>query len=137
MIVEKAAAFAEYAHTGQLDDNGQDYYKAHIVQVVNILRQVTTNQDILAAAYLHDIIEDTSVTAIDLAQQFGTKVAMLVWEVTHEGQKDSTGYSFPNLSSQEAIMIKFADRLSNISRMETWDQKRKDQYLKKSRFWRK
>jgi len=136
MIVEKAAAFAELKHQGQLDDNGQDYYKAHVVQVVDILRLVTTNEAILAAAYLHDIIEDTVVTGTELSLLFGDHVATLVWEVTHAELPEAAGYSFPNLISKEAIMIKFADRLSNISRMESWDPKRQEQYLRKSKFWR-
>jgi (p)ppGpp synthase/HD superfamily hydrolase len=92
---------------------------------------------VLAAAYLHDTIEDTIIgTYGTLERMFGKEVADLVMEVTHDGQPDQKGYYFPRLHSQKAIMIKFADRLSNLSRMSSWDQKRKDQYLRKSKFWK-
>jgi hypothetical protein len=53
-----------------------------------------------------------------------------------ESEKDSYGYYFPRLKSQKAITIKFADRLSNLSRMNAWDEERRRQYLAKSKFWK-
>lgn len=57
-------------------------------------------------------------------------------EVTHEGQKDEYGYYFPRLKTKEGIMLKFADRLSNLSRMDNWNERRVAHYIKKSRFWK-
>jgi len=133
---EKAFAFAKDKHRGQEDDSGKSYFEAHIVHVVSILRQVTTDPDILTAAYLHDTLEDTATTFHELADTFGNRVAGLVYEVTHEGDKDSYGYYFPHLKSKDAIIIKFADRLSNLSRMEPWNESRQAQYLRKSKFWK-
>lgn len=135
-MIERAKEFAKLKHQGQMDDTGKDYFESHLTQVVNILVSVTTDPEIIAAGYLHDILEDTTVTTTELEQLFGHRITTLVWEVTHVGQKDSVGYSFPNLHSTSAIMIKFADRLSNISRMENWTDGRKEQYLRKSKFWR-
>ena len=135
-IVNKAMWLADDAHSGQRDDNGDLYTDVHIGQVVEILECVTDDPIILAAAYLHDTLEDTNTTLAQLENEFGHEIASLVHEVTHEGQKDNDGYSFPRLKSKEAIMIKFADRLSNISRMQTWPAKRQEQYLRKSKFWR-
>ena len=53
-----------------------------------------------------------------------------------EGKKDEKGYWFPRLKSKDAIIVKFADRLSNLSRMDVWDEERQQHYLKKSKFWR-
>ena len=137
MLLEEAASFAKTAHLGQLDDEGKDYYTTHILQVVEILKSVTDDPIVLAAAYLHDTIEDTIIGTYGILERmFGKEVADLVMEVTHDGQPDQKGYYFPRLHSQKAIMIKFADRLSNLSRMSSWDQKRKDQYLRKSKFWK-
>ena len=44
---------------------------------------------------------------------------------------------FAKIGSRAAIMIKFADRLSNISRMQTWPVERRERYLQSSRFWRR
>jgi (p)ppGpp synthase/HD superfamily hydrolase len=57
-------------------------------------------------------------------------------EVTHEESNDNFGYYFPRLKTREGIMIKLADRLSNISRMDSWDIARREHYLKKTKFWK-
>ena len=128
--------FACEAHGDQLDDCGHSYFESHVIQVVKILQQVTDDPDIICAAYLHDTIEDTDVTYEDIVERFGKRVADLVMEVTHEGQKDNHGYYFPRLKTRDGILLKFADRLSNLSRMEAWDEKRREHYLKKSKFWK-
>jgi (p)ppGpp synthase/HD superfamily hydrolase len=130
-----AIQYAREKHRGQKDDSGLDYFKTHIEQVAGIVTKVTNDHEIIAAAYLHDTIEDTDATYEEIKAIFGTRIADLVVELTKVGDK-KTGYTFPNLKSRDAIIIKFADRLSNLSRMEPWDQKRQDQYIRKSKFWR-
>jgi (p)ppGpp synthase/HD superfamily hydrolase len=100
------------------------------------LEQITDDEHILAAAWLHDVVEDTDYTAEEIKATFGQRVHDLVMEVTHDGQADNRGYYFPRLQSKDAILIKFADRLSNLSRMESWTEERKDHYLRKSKFWK-
>ena len=46
------------------------------------------------------------------------------------------GYWSPRLKTKRGIILKFADRLSNLSRIESWDKKRQEHYLKKSKFWK-
>jgi hypothetical protein len=135
ILLKKAYSFAKDKHAGMVDDTGADYFEAHICQVVELLEVVTKDKRILASAYLHDTVEDCGVTKEELIEEFDEYIANLVMEVTHEGQKDSYGYYFPRLKSREAIMIKLADRTSNISRMESWDEKRQQQYLRKTKFW--
>lgn len=136
-LIQKARDFALKKHKGQKDDSGKDYFEAHIEVVAEIVAMVTQDLHIISAAYLHDVLEDTNTTVEELKREFGEKITKLVLEVTQEGQKDSHGYYFPRLKSKEGIMIKFADRLSNISRIDSWPEKRRNQYLRKSRFWRK
>ena len=128
--------FAEEAHRGQVDDEGLPYFASHILPVVAILQIITKDIEIIQAGYLHDIIEDTEYTYEDIKNRFGKRVADLVNEVTHEGKKDEVGYYFPRLKTKDGIILKFADRLSNLSRMNSWDEKRQQQYLKKSKFWK-
>ncbi len=135
-LISEARILAMDAHKDQRDDEGKSYFVAHLEPVANIVRAATWDNEIVAAAYLHDILEDTDITYEQLKIRFGERVASLVHEVTHEGTNDSYGYYFPRLKSRDAIMIKLADRLSNISRMGSWDDKRKAQYLRKTRFWR-
>ncbi len=134
--VVMARNFAKEAHKGQKDDVGLDYFSTHIEQVFDILIQVTEDETILKGAYLHDVIEDTNITYEEIKDFFGVEVADLVMEVTHEGTKKTGGYYFPRLSTYRGYLLKFADRLSNISRMDVWDNTRKTQYLVRSRFWK-
>lgn len=135
--LDRAIEFATAMHKGQSWDNGRPYVE-HPIRVAFILTNVTHDVDVLCAAVLHDTLEDTDTTYGELKSIFGEKVANLVSAVTHEGIKDM-GYCFPRLiptvGLQTAIMIKFADRLDNLSHMEPWDDERKEAYLRKSRFW--
>lgn len=133
---ECAKVFAEKKHKDQVDDYGKPYFEEHIVQTVAILRQITDDVDTICAAYLHDTIEDTDTTVEELEKEFGLKVAKLVMEVTHDGEADHYGFYFPRLETKRAILIKFADRLSNLSRMSCWTPQRQQHYLNKSIFWK-
>lgn len=135
-LIEKARLFAKEKHQNHFDDDGKSYFHAHICQVVAILLQASQDEHTICAAYLHDTIEDTDTTYDELYMEFGEEIADLVYEMTHEGTNDDKGYYFPRLHSHKAIMIKFADRLSNLSRMSGWNEKRQSQYLKKSKFWK-
>lgn len=130
-----SAYFAKTKHEGQLDDDGKPYF-GHCMQVYDILKMLGCEEHVLVAGMLHDTIEDTDTTYEELVWRFGSKVADLVMEVTHEGKKDQHGYYFPRLKSREGILIKFADRLSNLTRMDSWPQERQEQYLRKSKFWK-
>lgn len=135
-MILKAIEFASKKHEGQKDDSGKDYFEAHLTQVANLVRLVTDDENMICAAYLHDTLEDTNTTFIELVLKFNWVIACLVEELTHEGKKEENGHYFPRLKSKKAITIKFADRLSNISRMESWDKDRQNHYLKKSKFWK-
>lgn len=135
-IIKKALEFAKEKHKGQLDDNESDYFDCHLNPVAAAVSILIQDHEVIAAAYLHDVLEDTDTTYEELKEQFGSRVANLVNEVTDEGEKDSYGKYFPRLKSKEAIVIKLCDRASNISRMESWDKKRQEHYLKKTKFWK-
>jgi len=130
-LVDLAYEFARKAHKGQFDDAGEDYFNAHIAQVYLLINLVTQDPDILSASLLHDTIENTTVTQDVLRRKFGDKITNLVVELT----KASKGV-FPALKSRDAILIKFADRLSNLSRMDCWSEERKQKYIDSSKFWK-
>ena len=135
--VSKAITFGVKAHSGQLDDAGKDYFMTHCWQVYEIIKILYPDDFALQiAALLHDTLEDTDVTYQVLLEEFGIDVADLVHEVTHERNTDDTGWYFPRLHSIRGIVLKFADRASNLSRMEeVWDEKKVQKYIKKSTFW--
>lgn len=127
---QKVCMFAFQKHEGQKDDAGKDYFSSHILQVVSLIKVVSNDSLAVSLAYLHDTLEDTQTTYEELTDTFGVQLADLVRELTKEGQE------FPNLRSKTAVIVKFADRLSNLSRMEPWTPERQQRYIDKSSFWK-
>ncbi|MBN2335250.1 HD domain-containing protein [Candidatus Bathyarchaeota archaeon] len=134
-LEDKALDYASKKHKGQLDDRGRPYFFAHVIQVYNVLLDVTDDEATLCAGLLHDVIEDTDTTYDELVHEFNKEIADLVMEVTHEGT-DYSDYYFPRLSSRKAVEIQFADRLSNMTRMREWPGDVQQRFLEDSVFWR-
>lgn len=129
-IVVEAYKFAEKAHTGQRRDSGEEFFE-HPKTVYNILRLVTDDEAILAAALLHDTMEDTDVTREDIVDRFGGVIAWYVDCLTKEDGK------LPMLkTNKEAILIKFADRLHNLSTSYVWNRRKEYEYILSSKFWK-
>lgn len=142
-LQDKALVYAAKKHGDQLDDADRPYFFAHIVQVHSVLTDVTDDEETLCAGILHDTMEDQGVSFDELAQEFTPNIAKLVYALTDE--KDETGRKFfPRLTREylgdhlykKAVLAKFADRISNVSRLDVWSQKRQMKYLeKRSKFW--
>lgn len=129
VIIDKAIEFATEKHAGQYRDDGVTPFLSHPAKTADILFTITHDPNLLAAAWLHDTLEDTDTTYNDLVFEFGNVIADLVFEVTKVDGK------FPHLHSRGGILLKFADRLSNLSDMEGWSDTKQQAYLDKSRFW--
>ena len=104
-----AFKFAKEFHAGQKRKNTGEEYITHPLKVYKILRFVTQDDDVLCAALLHDVVEDTEVSYDDLKSSFGEKVTNIVKEVT----KDKAGRF--HLKTRNGLMVKLADMLHNIS----------------------
>ncbi len=121
--------FAKQAHKGQIRKFiNKPYFGAHVVKVNAIVKQYTTDEDLLCAALLHDTLEDCyedpDVGLIELKEIFGNRVGNLVWELTSDGDEidddyegSKTNYLIDKMihMSDDALIIKLADRLQNIS----------------------
>lgn len=134
MSLDAAIEFAAKAHRGQIRD-GEDPlpYITHPVEVVVNLRYLgaVTDPDILCAAALHDVVEETAVPLSEIEERFGERVRALVEELTRreptpdeiQGMtKDSiwelrSGLLLGEIAkmSPDAQAIKLADRYSNLS----------------------
>jgi len=123
-IVEKAYRFAEAAHRGQLRNSGEDYI-LHPLEVAKILAELEMDESTIAASLLHDVVEDTSYTIMDIEREFGPEVALLVDGVTKLGRleyKSKMEQQVENLRKMflamakdiRVILIKLADRLHNM-----------------------
>ena len=76
-LVERAFEFSESAHRGQFRKSGEPYI-THPLAVASILSEWQLDAEGLAAALLHDVMEDTSVTRTELESTFGKPVAAMV-----------------------------------------------------------
>jgi (p)ppGpp synthase/HD superfamily hydrolase len=79
--------FADRAHRGTTRRDGVTPYVAHAVAVAREVALAGGSEDLLCAAYLHDVVEHEDVVAAELAAGFGDRVASLVEAVTHEASE--------------------------------------------------
>ena len=123
-LVNRAFEFSESAHRGQFRKSGEPYI-THPLAVASILSQWRLDAQGLAAALLHDVMEDTSVTKGELEKSFGKPVADMVDGVSKLDQIEFTSKeevqaeSFRKMLLAMArdvrvILIKLADRLHNM-----------------------
>jgi GTP pyrophosphokinase len=124
-IIERAYAVAEKAHQGQLRKSG-DPYITHPLAVTSILAELGMTPDTLAAALLHDTVEDTAYSLKSLTTDFGDEIAMLVDGVTKldkvtygEAAQAETVRKMVVAMARDirVLVIKLADRLHNAR---TW-----------------
>ena len=87
-LVSEAMIFAARAHDGALRKGTTIPYIVHPAEVAAIAATLTDDPEILAAALLHDVMEDCGVTETELAAQFGARVAQLVRSETQERNGD-------------------------------------------------
>ncbi|MBU4213956.1 MAG: HD domain-containing protein, partial [Actinobacteria bacterium] len=124
-IIEQAFVVAERAHRGQLRKSG-DPYITHPIAVATILAELGMTPATLAAALLHDTVEDTDYSLDQLREDFGPEVAMLVDGVTKldkvqygdAAQAETVRKMVVAMSRDiRVLVIKLADRLHNAR---TW-----------------
>lgn len=125
-VFEKAAAFALRAHGGMTRKRTNTPYILHPMEAACIVGTMTDDREILAAAVLHDVVEDTPVTAEEIRETFGDRIAELVASETEdkmEGRPKSETWmerkkeSIARLrgSTDPAVhMIWLGDKLSNL-----------------------
>jgi (p)ppGpp synthase/HD superfamily hydrolase len=82
-LVRRAYAFAEAAHRGQRRKDDRAFI-AHPVHVARLLAARGYDEEVVAAALLHDVVEDTAVTLDEIRERFGARVAQLVACVTED-----------------------------------------------------
>lgn len=80
-LIERAYFKAENAHMGQFRKSGEPYF-THCVAVSHILAEMKLDAEAIAAALMHDVVEDTTVTTDELRVEFGTTIATIVEGVT-------------------------------------------------------
>jgi (p)ppGpp synthase/HD superfamily hydrolase len=121
-LVTRAADFAARAHTAQHRKGlAKEPYVNHLTEVTALLTEAIGGDDpeLIAAAYLHDTLEDTATVYEDLVAQFGVEVAKLVAEVTDDkslpkAERKRLQVETMTRKSLRAQLLKIADKTSNL-----------------------
>ncbi len=141
-LIFKALDFAARKHRDQRrKDQEASPYINHPIALVNLLWNSAgvTDPAVIAAALLHDTIEDTATTFAELEQEFGHEVRQLVQEVTDDRslpkqQRKQLQVEHASSLSDKAKLIKLADKISNLrdivsSPPATWSRDRQREYF--------
>ena len=124
-VLDRAIIFAVKAHSGT-ERRGKGYpYIVHPMEAVEIVATMTRDQELLAAAALHDTVEDTDVTVEQIREEFGDRVAELVASESDEmpagvSEEDSwharKQAAIDRLAGacRDAKMVALGDKLSNM-----------------------
>jgi len=134
--LERAHQLAERAHTGQSRLSGEPYVE-HPLAVAGILADLRLDVDTLAAAILHDTVEDTDVTREEIRSTFGEHVAKLVDGVTKLGKihvRTAEEHQAENIRKMlvamaediRVVLIKLGDRLHNMRTIQAHGPERRE-----------
>lgn len=123
-FLDKAIKFAVDAHAG-VERRGKGFpYIVHPLEAVSIVATITKDQELLAAAALHDVIEDTKITVEEIKKEFGERVASLVASESdlvvegkseEESWKERKQFAIDRLKklSRDGKIVALGDKLSN------------------------
>ncbi len=139
--VSKAIIFAVEAHDGMRRKQSESPYILHPMEAAVIAGSLTDDQDVIAAAVLHDAVEDAKVPIEEINRRFGKRVAELVLSETEDKREYLPKESTWKLRKEEAIqllkdtkdtdikIIYLGDKLANMrSIYHTWKQEGRDMW---------
>lgn len=125
-LLDKAIIFATKAHSGAKRKGTNVPYIVHPIEAAAIVSSMTDDEEIIAAAVLHDVIEDTDATEDDLYARFGRRIADLVLNesedkrktlpaaLTWKTRKQETITFLETEADRDAKMLALADKLANL-----------------------
>lgn len=141
-ILVKAVDFAARKHrTQRRKDSSATPYFNHLAEVAAILSELAdvSDPELLAAAYLHDTVEDTDTSPQELELQFGPRVAMLVAAVTDDKrlpkqERKELQVQHAAHASPDVALLKMADKIANLRSLTecpppSWDDARVAEYF--------
>ena len=127
-LIERALRFSASAHRGQKRMSGEDFV-SHSIAVALILAEQLLDSTTIAAALLHDVVEDSDVRTEDIAREFGgeiagivdglTKISSLTFRSSAEEQVENYRKLLLSIAKDaRVIIIKLGDRLHNMRTLE-------------------
>lgn len=125
-ILDRAIIFATQAHSGAVRKGSGTPYILHPLEAAAIAATLTDDLEVLSAAVLHDVLEDTNTSAETLRAQFGARIAGLVEAETEEKyralppaatwrrRKEEAVARLREHGSRDALIVAMGDKLSNL-----------------------
>ncbi len=142
-MVERARVFATAAHAavGQVRKYTFEPYIVHPAEVASIVATVSHTEEMLAAAWLHDTVEDTGVTIEVIRAEFGSEVAELVGWLTdvsrpehgNRAHRKALDRAHSAMAPAEAQTVKLADLIANTRSIMAHDKAFARTYLEEKR----
>src|ERR1043165_5156998 len=141
-LVRKAYEFSQKYHSGQQRASG-DPYLAHPLEVALVLAEMKMDAVAVAAGLLHDSVEDTVITIVDIRKEFGEQVAHIVEGVTKISKIDFSSHEeqqaenlrkmmLAMIDDIRVVLIKLADRLHNMRTLEHLPPERQHKIAKET-----
>lgn len=140
--LSKAIVFAAQCHSGQYRKDGKTPYINHPLEVMNLVVTHVENPstDMLIAAVLHDVVEDTNVTPAEIKHMFGPTVQRLVVELTDDktlskDERKRLQLQEVHSLSPEGKLLRLCDKICNVYDIlyappGDWDVQRRLDYIK-------
>lgn len=121
-VALKALDFARLKHYGTRKDGvtPEFQHQVEITLFLSTLKDVQNEEEVLAAALLHDVMEDYDISVHEMQGKFGKKLTDIVWLLTkkYQGKKKNLSEYFDLISSDPvASLVKGADRINNVQTM--------------------
>ena len=125
-LVSEASVFATKAHDGMRRKKSQSPYILHPMEAAVIVGTMTDDQNLIAAAALHDVVEDAGVTLAEIEERFGKRVRELVGaetedkrehlppEATWRVRKEESLEVLRNTDDLDVMMVWLGDKLANM-----------------------
>lgn len=118
-MIKEAVEFAKRAHEGMVRKGTAVPYIVHPLETAVIVALITDDEEMIAAALLHDVVEDTPVTGEEVREQFGDRVASLVLAESEDKSKSwwerkQDKITHLNTASKDVKILALADKLSNL-----------------------
>ena len=116
MLVKRAAKFAKERHEGQFRKGGESFFN-HVQRVAERIRKVNPSATVIAAAYLHDVVEDGKATFAEISRLFGQEVYGIVKLLTRQEGDTYENYVKKIVESRNisAMQVKIADNEDNLA----------------------
>ena len=125
-VVCEATAFAAHAHAGQTRKGSSVPYIVHPMEVASIVASICPDESTIAAAVLHDVVEDTGADLDEIRRRFGLRVAEIVAAESEDKRRDRPAHDtwrerkqatidhLTHTDDPSVLVVALADKLSNM-----------------------